>query len=392
MASSTTNRLSEYLPLLAFVAAWALQLAYFLGFDSRIFFTYGFSVIFIIVAAIAAYVGGFLAVRLLPLAQWFAGPTQVRSVPDARTATVLMQITLVLAAGLITLNILLPLSRGISLSGARELALEGWERGDFFPRILAVAANFTMAFSLMTVIDRIDVRGKFPIFLTIVFVLLTIAAYSRAHLLLGFSIISTKWISQSKYRLPYIISAFALFAALFSILSMIASVGSADRAGGVEDALSSLEVYTFGGVAGFEFYYNTGFPQYNSILTVPRFMYSIIPGIGALPPSYFPFIDTVPPINVFSALYPPYHDFGQIGVIVFFAIYGMMSALVARRFERKPGRLMCVLSGFLLYAALMSPFDDQYIRGLTVLILMLSGLVLYSLLYRLLQSGLFSLR
>ncbi len=392
MASSTTNRLSEYLPLLAFVAAWALQIAYFLGYDSRIFFTYGFEIIFVIFTAVVAYIGGYLVVRLLPLARWFAGDVRARPAPDARTAMILMQITLVLAAGLITLNILLPLSRGISLSGARELALEGWERGDILPRVLAIVANVTMAFSLMVIIDRIDIRGKFPFIMVFVFVMLTVAAYSRAHLLLGLSIVSTKWISKSNYRVPFIISIFVLFAVLFSILSVIASAGNTTSAGGINDAFNSLEVYTFGGVAGFEFFYNTGFPQYNSLLTVPRFVYSIVPGLGTLPPSYFPFIDTTPPINVFSALYPPYHDFGPTGVVIFFALYGAISAIIAKMFETKASRVTCVLSGFLLYAALMSPFDDQFIRGLTVLILIVLGAAIYALLYRLLRSGLFSRR
>jgi oligosaccharide repeat unit polymerase len=288
------------------------------------------------------------------------------------------------------MNILIPLARGISLSGAREIALENWESGGILPRILSIVANVTIAFSLMAIIDRIDIRGKFPVMLVALFVFLTIAAYSRAHLLLGLSVISTKWISQSKYRLPYIFGVFVAFAGLFSILSVIASVGSADRVGGLEDIFKSLEVYTFGGVAGFEFYYNTGFPQYNSILTIPRFMYSIIPGLGVLPPSYFPFIDTIPPINVFSALYPPYHDFGKYGLAFFFFAYGAISSVTAVLFEKRRQRYLCLLSGFLLYAALMSPFDDQFIRGLTILTLMLVGSVIYTLLYRLIRNVVFS--
>ena len=392
MASSTQNRLSEYLPLLAFVAAWTLQLVYFLGYDSRLFFTYGFSIVFLVLLAIASYAVGFLFFRLVPLANFFVGDTYVRAIANPRAVKILLWLTVALSLVLIAMNILIPLARGISLSDAREIALENWENGGILPRILSIVANVTIAFSLMAIIDRIDIRGKFPVLLVGLFVLLTIAAYSRAHLLLGLSVISTKWISQSKYRLPYIFGIFAAFAGLFSILSVVASVGSADRNGGLEDIFKSLEVYTFGGVAGFEFYYNTGFPQYNSILTIPRFMYSIIPGLGNLPPSYFPFIDTVPPINVFSALYPPYHDFGKYGLTTFFFAYGAISSVTAVLFEKRRQRYLCLLSGFLLYAALMSPFDDQFIRGLTILTLMLAGAAIYALLYRLIRDGLFSTR
>ena len=387
MASSTPNRLSEYLPLVAFIAAWSLQLVYFLGYDARIFFTYGFEIVSLIVLAAGSYTTGFLVPRIVPLGRPAAGDARGPIAVDPRAARVLMQITVVMSAALITLNILLPLAQGISLSGARELALENWENGNVLTRIGAIAANVTIAFSLMVIVDRIDIEAKFPLFLVAMFVVLTIAAYSRAHLLLGLSIISTKWIARSKYRFSYIFLVFVLFAGLFSILSVIASVGSADRGGGIEDILTSLEVYTFGGVAGFEFYYSTGFPQYHSLLTVPRFMYSILPGLGNLPPSYFPFIDTVPPINVFSALYPPYHDFGRSGLASFFFAYGAISSLVAVAFRRRSRRYLCILSGFLLYAALMSPFDDQFIRGLTILILMLAGAALYGGIYRVLRAG-----
>ncbi|RYF51584.1 MAG: oligosaccharide repeat unit polymerase [Cytophagaceae bacterium] len=388
MASSTQNRLSEYLPLLAFVAAWTLQLVYFLGYDSRLFFSYGFSIASLILLAVASYAVGFLGFRLLPLANFFAGQANARRALHPRTVKLLLLMTVALSSGIIAMNIVIPLARGISLSGAREIALEDWENGGVLPRILSILTNVTIAFSLMAIIDQIDIRGKFPILLVALFALLTVAAYSRAHLLLGLSVISTKWISQSKYRVAYIFIIFVMFAALFSILSVIASVGSADRNAGLEGVFNSLEVYTFGGVAGFEFYYNTGFPQYNSLLTVPRFIYSIIPGLGNLPPSYFPFIDTVPPINVFSALYPPYHDFGKYGLIIFFFIYGALSSVTAVLFQRRRQRYLCLLSGFFLYAALMSPFDDQFIRGLTILILMITGAAVYALLYRLIRNGL----
>ncbi|MBB3693784.1 O-antigen polymerase [Sphingomonas sp. BK580] len=381
MASSTHNRLSEYLPLLAFAAAWSLQLIYFLGYDERTFQTYGTGVIGLILVAVASYIIGFFSFKILPLGTLIPSRSSSATAADLGAARLLMQITIVMSALLITTNILLPLSKGISLSGAREIALENWENGDILTRLSAVAANVTLAFALMAIIDRMEFYGKFPFLLVIMFVTLTIAAYSRAHLLLGLSVVSTKWIARSKYRLTYIFLIFIAFAALFSVLSVVASVGSADRAGGLEDIYKSLEVYTFGGVAGFEFFYATGQPQYQALLTMPRFMYSILPGLGNLPPSYFPFIDTVPPINVFSALYPPYHDFGRAGLVTFFVVYGFLSAAVALAFQRRPGRTLCVLAGFLLYAALMSPFDDQFIRGLTILVLMLSSAAVYSFLF-----------
>jgi oligosaccharide repeat unit polymerase len=387
MAGSTSNRLNEYLPMLAFVAAWSLQLVYFLGYDSRIFFTYGFSILSLIVSAVGAYVLGYMIIKIMSPIRAGVAQGALLGGADARAANILMQLTLVMSACLVAVNILLPLLQGVSLSAAREIALENWETGDALTRIVAIAVNITISFSLMAIIDRIDAKGKFPVILVLIFVALTIAAYSRAHLLMGLSIISTKWISKSKYKMSYIFMIFALFALLFSILSVVTSVGSEGRGSGLEDMLKSVEIYAFGGVAGFEFYYTTGIPQYDSFLTVPRFVYSIFPNIGNPPPSYFPFIDTIPPINVFSAMYPPFHDFGWLGLLIFFFFYGLISALAAAAFQRTPSRYFCVLAGFLLYAALMSPFDDQFIRGLTILILMMVGAVLYSVVQRIIRRN-----
>ncbi len=386
MDGSATNRLSGYLPLLAFLSAWTMQLVYFLAYDSRVFYTFQFGILFLIFLTVASYTGGFFGPRLVMNFRPALFQPRWREPLDARAVTLLMRLSIFLAAGIIVMNILLPLAQGMSLGDARQVALDKWEEGDILARFLAALVNITISFCLVSVIDRIDLKGKFPLLMVLLFVTLSIAAYSRAHLLFGLCVISVKWISQSKYKLSFIFLMFAAFALLFSILSVVASISSNAYESRLEDVLRNLEVYAFGGVAGFEYYYTAGYPQFNSLLTVPRFIYYIVPGLGIPPPSYFPFIDTSPPINVFSAMYPPFHDYGVYGLAVFFFAYGLISSVAIAAFNILRNRLLGVLSGFLLYAGLMSPFDDQFIRGLTVLILMLSGVLLYSLLYRVLRA------
>lgn len=388
MASATSNRLIGFLPLLAFLSAWSIQLMYFLWYDSRLFFTFNFNIVSIILLGVLAYTCGYFFVKIVPLASVFK-IGNARSLPPSKASTSkMMNITAMMSFLVIAMNILIPFYQGFDLSVAREMALENWNDGSAVARINAVIINITITFSIMVIIDKIDTSKKFPIGLVLIFIILTIAAYSRAHLLLGLSIISIKWLSVSRYKLSYILFVLLLFVALFSVLSVFASVGSAGRSSGIEDIAKSIEVYAFGGVAGFEFFYNTGHPTYNAALTVPRFMYSIFPGLGITPPSYFPFVDTTPPINIFSALYPPFHDFGSVGVSVLFFIYGSLSCIVANAFQEKSSRLTCLLTGFALYAALMSPFDDQFIRGLTILILMLFGVMIYRIIYRIMEDGL----
>lgn len=386
MASPAPNRLSGYLPLLAFLSAWTMQLVYFLSYDSRIFYTFQFGILFLISLTVASYTAGFLAPRLVMNIRPNLFAPRVREPLDPWATTILIRVSLLLAILIIVMNVLVPLAQGISLAGARQIALDRWEEGEISTRFTAILVNVSISFCLVATLDQIDRKGKFPFLLVLIFVTLSIAAYSRAHLLFGLCVISVKWISQSKYKFSFIFLMFAGFALLFSILSVVASIGQNAYDSRLEDVVRNLEIYAFGGVAGFEYYYTSGFPQYNSLLTVPRFVYYLIPALGSPPPSYFPFIDTTPPINVFSAMYPPFHDFGVYGIVVLFFFYGTISSIVITAFDILRNRMLGVLSGFFLYAALMSPFDDQYIRGLAVLILMVSGVTLYSLIYRLLTS------
>lgn len=387
MASSTPNRLSGYLPLLAFLSAWTIQFIYFLVYEDRIFYTFQFNILFLILTTVLSYTFGFLSVRqIIAFRATRYREHRVREI-DKRAFTILMRTSIIFSILIIIVNIAIPLVQGLSLSGARQIALDNWEEGSLYARLFSIIVNITISFCLVVILDSIDLKNKLPFYIIIIFLLLSIAAYSRAHLLLGLCIISVKWISQSEYRISFIFSIFSLFAIVFSLVSIFSSLNQNTSSSAIDEILKNLEVYVFAGVAGFEFYYNSGYPEFNNLLTLPRFIYFIIPGLGNPPPSYFPFVDTTPPINVFSAMYPPFHDFGIYGLIFFFFFYGLVSSIVITAFNIVRNRTLGVLSGFFLYAALISPFDDQFIRGSTVLILMLSGVALYSLIYRILLSA-----
>ena len=383
MAGTAHNRLTLYLPLLAFLAAWATQLIYFLSYDDRTFFIFQDNVLVVIAVAVTSYLIGFLFARLM---------IHIRSrmqLPKARVITGLpklavlrmVRLSFLLSGVIIFFNIVVPVATGSSLAFARELALENWDTGSASVRLIAVVVNVTIAISLIAIMDYIDVTNSFPLVQLLIFIALTVAAYSRAHLLLGLCVIGLKWISKSNYKISFILMALSGFALLFSMISVIVNINSGNEITEVEGLIKNLEIYTFGGVAGFEYYYSTGYPKFPGLLTIPRFIYYFVPGLGSIPPSYFPFIDTTPPINIFSAMYPPFHDFGIWGLGFFFALYGLIAAIVINAFESSGGRLLGVLAGFYLYASVMSPFDDQFIRGLTVLFLLVVGVFVYNIIF-----------
>lgn len=387
MADATHNRLTLYLPLLAFLAVWASQLIYFLSYENRTFYVFQVNVLAVIAVAVTSYVIGFLFARLMIhiRSRLQLSKAQVSKGLSRLTVLRMVRLSLVLSGLVIFSNIVVPIVTGSSLAGARQLALENWDTGSVSVRMIAVLVNVTIAITLIAIMDYIDVSESFPLILLIVFILLTIAAYSRAHLLLGLCVVGLKWISKSNYKMSFILIAFSGFAVLFSIISVISNINSGDGVAEFDGLIKSLEIYAFGGVAGFEYYYSTGYPQFSGFLTIPRFVYYFVPGLGSIPPSYFPFIDTTPPINIFSAMYPPFHDFGILGLGLLFSLYGLISALIIDAFENSGGRLLGVLAGFYLYASIMSPFDDQFIRGSTVLILLVIGVFVYNTLFWLLS-------
>lgn len=383
MADTTHNRLTLYLPLFAFLAAWATQLIYFLFYYNRTFFVFQVNVLVVIAVAVTSYLIGFLVARLLIhiKSRMQLQKVQVTKGLSRPAVQRMVRLSLVLSGFVIFYNIVVPIATGSSLAGARQLALENWDTGSVSVRLIALLVNVTIAISLIAIMDYIDVSESFPFLLLIVFIVLTVAAYSRAHLLLGLCVVGLKWILKSNYKLSFILFSLSGFSVLFSIISLISNLNSS--VGGVEfeGLIKNLEVYAFGGVAGFEYYYSTGYPQFSGFLTIPRFIYYFVPGLGEVPPSYFPFIDTTPPINIFSAMYPPFHDFGILGLGFFFSLYGLIAAVIIDAFESSGGRLLGLLAGFYLYASMMSPFDDQFIRGSTVLILLVIGVFVYNMIF-----------
>jgi oligosaccharide repeat unit polymerase len=75
-------------------------------------------------------------------------------------------------------------------------------------------------------------------------------------------------------------------------------------------------------------------------------------------------ISTPLPTNTYSYLKPYYMDFGMIGVFVIPLLLGFIYNLLYFRAKRLH-ITSCYLLGFLMYALLMQPIEEQYFRWLT---------------------------
>jgi len=62
--------------------------------------------------------------------------------------------------------------------------------------------------------------------------------------------------------------------------------------------------------------------------------------------------------------------FGGIGVFIFLEFYGLLSTAACVLFVRTGKFLWQVIAGFTVYATAMSIFDDQFLRGLPVFLIL----------------------
>lgn len=380
MVSKENGLLIERLPVLCLLAVWAPQYIYRIFYDARLFFQFDGTIYILMTCAIAAYVAGaFFIQRVSNLfeRQAHLRPLRVHSSISDHRYNIVFLILLIFSSLFIYLNLISVYLSGQSLSEARNLSLEDWSSGGFSVKANAVFINVVLAMMIAAIASSYQKNQKLSWIAIILFILLTVAAYSRTHLLIGLTVIALAVIKIHQNPFGIMFKVFVSFLSLFMILSIVTKDNSSSTLGSLEIAVTQLEIYFFGGVAGLDFFNAINFPSYNTMLTIPKVIHTILPLPMEAPPSYYDFVDTTPPINVFSAIYPPFHDFGMLGVFIFFFIYGLSATFACRRYVRTNGIVWLIVASFFVYCTLMSVFDDQFIRGLPVFLMFVAGSFLF---------------
>ena len=73
-------------------------------------------------------------------------------------------------------------------------------------------------------------------------------------------------------------------------------------------------------------------------------------------------ISTPLPTNTYSYLKPYYMDFGMVGVFGIPLLLGFCVITCCSIFRQKVSYISCYLLGFLMYALLMQPIEEQYFQ------------------------------
>lgn len=378
MVGNKNKALIENLPVICILLVWIPQYLYRAFYQDRTFYQFDTDLYFIISFAIISYIFGSY------LSQFFAklGFIEKTIINQISNISVFKQnavfyVLIILSLYFIYESLISVYLTGSSISFARDISLENWSKGGFLLKLNSVFVNVVIAMMVCHIITSYNRYQKIPFASILIFIFLTVSAYSRTHLLIGLSIIAISIIKDKKSPLKIATYFFISFISLFMILSIVTKDNSNSALGAVEIALNQLEVYFFGGTAGFDYYYSIGSPTYNTFLTIPKIVHSILPLPMNLPPSYYDFVDTTPPINVFSSIYPPYHDFGMTGVVIMFFIYGFIATSSCITYSRTGKLVPLIVAGFFVYSTLMSVFDDQFIRGLPVFLMFVAGAFLY---------------
>lgn len=372
MGSKKATWLVIFAPLSVMLLVWAIQLLYYEVFGNSIFNPVSLETWGVVSLGVFGFTIGALSVSI------FAGGTPAISSPDqGRGFGGFKFVCFSLALFVIVNNLLLPVFSGISVSELRNQALEDWTAGGIGPRINAVLLNGLCCFIILIISRIYEQNKKVSFFWIVLFAILCVACFARTLLLIGMSIILLRVLLQGKNPIRMIVLSLLGFVMVFMVLAWLMK----DDASGDESLeqvlIHHLQIYFFGGISGLNHYVMENTPSYNSILTVPRFLQFLLPGELEFPPSFYDFVETPGTLNVFTSMYPPYHDFGLVGVALFFLFYGACSTVACILFVKTNKAVWQTIAGFLIYATTMTIFDDQFLRGLPVLLIFVFFAVIF---------------
>lgn len=365
MGRQKNTWLVTFSPLSVLLLAWGFQWIYYEVIGTSVFNPILAATWAAVFLALAGYtLGSLMVVVCTREARWQPDFRLKRNFFYFKSACFILTMLVVFN------NLMIPIAAGHSVSELRNHAIDEWTEGGLTPRIMAILMNGLACAVLFVISINYEIKNKFSFFWVSVYFVLCIACFSRTLLLIGMAIILLRVLLQGKNPLRFIFISLLSFIVLFLALAWLMKDHLPGEDSMVDVLIRHVEVYFFGGVSGLNYYVQYDSPNYNTLLTMPRFIQGLFSMQMEMPPSYFDFVETPGTLNVFTSIFPPYHDFGGVGVFIFFAVYGLLSTAACVLFVRTGKFLWQVIAGFTVYATAMSIFDDQFLRGLPVFLIL----------------------
>jgi oligosaccharide repeat unit polymerase len=128
----------------------------------------------------------------------------------------------------------------------------------------------------------------------------------------------------------------------------------------------NIQVYLLGGLAAFNYHIKTGEPHIDGGAILPNAIRKMLNLVGAnLPmrPALNPAVLMPLKSNVFTAIFPVYHDLGKLGVGIWFFLLGMMHQFLFKLSQSTQLPIFRYFYAISLYPLVMIIFEEAYISS-----------------------------
>lgn len=244
-------------------------------------------------------------------------------------------------------------------------------------------------------------KSKVALFILLLLGLLfSVAATGRLLLLLLFLAISYLLYSKKMWGYKEILLSMVVFIVLFSLMAVVLNKKPKfDALGACEPLITksssstsivpntivsksgllvaeeftrsdqlkwNVQVYLLGGLAAFNHYVKTGEPHINGGAMLPNAIRKALNHLGAnfsMRPALNPAVIMPLKSNVFTAMYPIYHDLGKLGVAIWFLFLGMAHQFLFKLSQSSRMSIFRYFYAISLYPLVMIIFEEAYISS-----------------------------
>lgn len=251
----------------------------------------------------------------------------------------------------------------------REALVSSVVENDRGTVVILYAHYLAVFMSLLAISYESNGKRSVLFFLVLTGLMAALLTFGRTMLLLFFVSSGVVLYIQKVISKKLAVVIAIVFVILFFSLAYLLGKGGTDG-GWLDNVLWNFQVYILGGVAALNHFVITGQPDIDGYLLVPNFLkehLGLLGSAGDVTPNVLPFVEAPFPVNVYTSLFPWYHDAGLVGIVLGFFTIGFGSMYFFR--TRYRSRLSLFIYSLSLYPVLMTVFEEQYLRAYTMWVL-----------------------
>jgi oligosaccharide repeat unit polymerase len=220
------------------------------------------------------------------------------------------------------------------------------------------------------------------VFLFTIGLLAALLTTSRLFLLFYILTIIAILFCHKKITTKQVFLALCSFAVVFFGIAIIIKKGYDSSNGPFEILKWNFQVYLFSPMAAFNHYVRTHEPTFDSIVMIPNSAKEVLQHFGfsfKMRTNLMPFVDTPLRTNVYTYLYPVYHDGGKALILFIGLILGFLHQTVYRIGRQFVNPITIYIFSISLYPIAVSFFEDAYFSSPGFVTFQILPLIVYML-------------